>query len=854
MDWAARRVYASKKRWECVWEDLIKELALQMLLVRILLPFINQTVGLPFLREKILLLLTSGLRNNNGQSPLLINAGSFKFKHRPPNQMTQTRYTSSAPKGNPPAEKRGGILSRPNTYILPRNDRISTRNLSPDRLCVFTFILLFFLSACTSPLPDQVQKAYNTLPDRVDFNFDVKPILSDRCFACHGPDEAAREAGLRLDIASASRERLETGSLPIVPGNRSRSALVERILHQNPDEQMPPVDSRLALSDHEKAILIKWIDQGAEYQEHWSFLSPEPPLIPPEADSLHPIDFFVQQRLKSEGFQAAKEATRETWLRRVSFDLTGLPPTIEEMDIFLADSSTLAYERVVDRLLASSHFGERMAVDWLDLARYADTHGYQDDGYRFVWPWRDWVVDSFNNNLPYDDFLTWQLAGDLLPDATQKQRLATTFLRNHRINSEAGIVGEEYRVEYVADRTNTVGTAMLGLTLQCARCHDHKYDPISQKEYYQLFSYFNNVRELGEIANEGNPGPLLKLTSTGTEQLLDSMQIAIQAQESIVFELLNSSEETGLVKHDPRKGLLAEVQFESLALNNTIPLTVGGAPKLVTGVEGNGFEMQHYDVVRLPNETGIERYEPFSISIWVHPPKDTGYVPIWGNPGNKNIDFRGYELFLEHGRPVVRLCHALPHNYLEVTASESIEDDTWTHLTVTYDGSSLAEGVRLYVNGTPADVDITWDNLYKTIRQGGIRIGGANGRGGFSGGKMDGFIYYQRMLAASEVQWIFNKSVDPADDVYVQRLHSNSVEQALSKLKQLRIQEHALQDTIPEIMVMEEMASPRPAYVLARGVYDAPTERVSSATPALFASLPADSSGDRLALAKWLTK
>lgn len=711
------------------------------------------------------------------------------------------------------------------------------------------------LCSCNTPLPKPVQEAYAILPDQIDFNFDVKPILSDRCFSCHGPDQATREAGLRLDYTTASRQKLESGNRAIVPGNRSRSALLKRILHDDPEERMPPADSRLVLSDKEKAILVKWIDQGAPYEEHWSFLPPRTPIIAASKEELHPIDFLVRERLSKESLKPSKEATRETWLRRVSLDLTGLPPSIEEMDAFLIDRSETAYERVVDRLLDSPQFGERMAVDWLDLARYADTHGYQDDGFRFVWPWRDWVVDAFNENLAYDKFLTWQLAGDLLPDATQEQHLATTFLRNHRINSEAGIVDEEYRVEYVADRTNTVGTAIMGLTLQCARCHDHKYDPISQKEYYKLFSYFNNVQELGEIANEGNPGPLLKLTSKNTQALLDSMQKTIGQQEAIVNEFLAEPSQFNTSNYNSEQDILLDVSFEVLndqLLDNSRDVKVTGKPVLVKGVEGNGLKMQHYDVIHLSKKTGIERYDPFTISIWVNPPQDTGYVPIWGNPANKNFDFQGYELFLDNGYPVIRLCHALPHNYIEVRASEQIQD-TWTHLTVTYDGSSSAAGVRLYINGKSVNLDAHWDNLYKSIRQQGIRIGGANGRGGFAGGKVDAFTFHQRMLVASEVQWLFDKSVDPVLDSHYQQMQSEFLQEALTELKQLRKRKHEVQDTIPEIMVMEEMAVPRQAFVLSRGVYDALEEPVSSGTPAIFASLPDDTSGNRLALAKWIT-
>ena len=340
------------------------------------------------------------------------------------------------------------------------------------------------------------------LPEVVDFNFHVKPLLSDRCFKCHGPDENTREADLRLDIEAGAYAALDSAGerFAIVPGNPKKSELVRRIYHSDPEERMPPAESNLSLTDYERAVLERWIEQGAEWKTHWAFTPPQKPATPEVARTdwpLNPIDAFVLARLEQEGLQPSPAASREKWLRRVTFDLTGLPPTLEEIDAFLADASPEAYERVADRLLDSPAYGERMAVDWLDLARYADTQGHHHDFERNMWPWRDWVVDAFNENMPYDAFVTWQLAGDLLPEPTYEQLLATGFNRNHKITQECGVIDEEFRVEYVVDRTNTFGTAFLGLTMQCAQCHDHKYDPVSQKEYYQLFSFFNNVPERG---------------------------------------------------------------------------------------------------------------------------------------------------------------------------------------------------------------------------------------------------------------------------------------------------------------------------------------------------------------------
>ncbi|MCA9041530.1 MAG: DUF1549 domain-containing protein, partial [Planctomycetaceae bacterium] len=336
------------------------------------------------------------------------------------------------------------------------------------------------------------------LPQQVDFNFHIRPILSDRCFHCHGPDHENRQADLRLDNPDQLNQFVDedAGVRYVTPGKPELSELYRRISSHDEFEVMPPQDSNLSLSEREISLVKKWIEQGAEWKDHWSFISLKPVPLPEVKQTDWPrnrIDYFVLNRLEREGLSPSPAATREQWIRRVSFDLTGLPPTPEEIDAFLKDDSEKAYENVVDRLLASPHYGERMAVDWLDVARYADTYGYQSDVYRAMWPWRDWVVNAFNQNLPYDDFITWQLAGDLLPEPTRDQILATAFNRHHRQTNEGGSIEEEFRTEYVADRTQTFGTAFLGLTLECSKCHDHKFDPVTQKEFYQLSSYFNSI-------------------------------------------------------------------------------------------------------------------------------------------------------------------------------------------------------------------------------------------------------------------------------------------------------------------------------------------------------------------------
>ncbi|MBD2701040.1 DUF1553 domain-containing protein [Spirosoma sp. BT702] len=383
-----------------------------------------------------------------------------------------------------------------------------------------------WLTACNSSVekPADVVAAEINLPEKVDYNLHVKPILSDRCFACHGPDKAKQQAGLRLDTPEGAYEALaKSGHTAIVPGNLAKSELANRILSTDPDVMMPTPKSNLTLTADEKAMLLRWVEQGAEYKEHWSLIAPIMPEVPKVKDGkgvVNDIDRFILAKQQEKKLPHTPEADKITLLRRVTLDLTGLPPTPAEVDAFLADTSPNAYENVVNRLLNNPHFGERQAVEWLDVARYADTHGYQDDGLRTVWPYRDWIIRAFNRNLSFDRFITWQLAGDLLPHPNKDQLIATAFNRNHQQSQEGGIVDEEYRTEYVADRTNTFGKAMLGLTVECARCHDHKYDPISQKDYYSLYAFFNSNNERGQIPYNGEAAPTITLTKPETDAKL----------------------------------------------------------------------------------------------------------------------------------------------------------------------------------------------------------------------------------------------------------------------------------------------------------------------------------------------
>jgi hypothetical protein len=370
-----------------------------------------------------------------------------------------------------------------------------------------------------------------SIPESVSYNFDIRPVFSDKCFACHGPDANKRQAGLRLDIAEEAYKVLQEhpNAHALVPGDTKRSQVFVRITSEDSSMQMPPPESNLALSQREIKLIEKWIQQGAKYEPHWAFIPPVSPDIPKVRNaswSRNEIDYFILQKQEELGLTPNEQADKERLLKRVALDLIGLPPSIELMDDFLNDASAVAYEKVVDQLLQNPAYGEKMAVHWMDVARFADSHGFQDDSYRSQWPWRDWVIHAFNKNMPYDQFITWQLAGDLLPDPTKEQVLATGFNRNHKITEEGGIIDEEYRVMYVTDRTDMLGKALLGVTIECARCHDHKYDPFSQKEYYQLYGFFNNIKEVGIESVVGGPEtyakkPFIEISNEEVKGILD---------------------------------------------------------------------------------------------------------------------------------------------------------------------------------------------------------------------------------------------------------------------------------------------------------------------------------------------
>ncbi len=719
-------------------------------------------------------------------------------------------------------------------------------------------------------------------PDRIDFDRQIRPIFSDKCFACHGPDEKKRVANLRLDDREGGAYENRGDHRIIAPGDVAHSRLVDRITAVKPGMRMPPPASGLSLTKEQSDLIVKWIEQGAEWKSHWAYIAPKRPPAPSVSNTTwlrNPIDAFVLARLDQEGLKPSPEADGVTLLRRVTFDLTGLPPTLAELDAFLADKSRDAYEKAVDRLLLSPRYGERMAMQWLDLARYADTHGYHIDSHREMWHWRDWVIDAFNRNMPYDKFTVEQLAGDLLLDATVPQRIATGFNRNHMINFEGGAIPEEYQNEYLVDRVETTATTWLGLTMGCARCHDHKYDPLSQKEFYQFSAFFNSVPEEGLDGKRGNAKPYFSLPSPEQKSRLDALTEGIAAREKVLSDdtvaPLQAQWGPGRLAglpETPRADLLAWYELDGNLSDITghyrHGAVVKGDPSYGEGVIGNAAEFDGQTQVTF-GRFDIDSARPFSIAFWVAPggarrnPLLTKLTP----------DGRGLEIYLDDyvltdiqqlsPRVFVRM------DGMELSAGERLIEGEWVHFTLTYDGSGRAEGMKLFINGQPAKTNALRDTLAATARNGAPFEIGNPAFGPRFRGRLDDMRIYSRALVPEEIRIL---GVDDAVRAVLSKLSpSRSKEQferlrkfyltndapdeyrrAWDELGKQKAEKKALTAAVPTTMVMSEMETPRETAILARGDYRNRGEKVSPSVPAVLPPLPKDAPPNRLALANWL--
>jgi hypothetical protein len=805
---------------------------------------------------------------------------------------------------------------------------ISLRTRLLLTLGVFASIIWLFNAAKTASVtPPQ------TAVKKVDFNRDIRSILSDTCFKCHGPDEKQRMANLRLD----ETEGLFTdrgGYRIIVPGNAAQSKLYQKISSTDETGRMPPTYSGRSITAKQIELIKEWIDQGAKWEMLWSFVPPKRPPVPGVKGKdwpRNPIDNFVLARLESEGLKPSPEADKAALLRRVYFDLTGIPPTPSEIDAFVGDHSPDAYEKRVDQLLASPHYGERMAMPWLDLARYSDSHGYHIDSLRDMWAWRDWVIKAFNQNMPYDEFTVDQIAGDLLPNATMDQKIASGFNRNHMITLEGGAIPEEYHVEYVVDRVSTTSGAFLGLTMGCARCHDHKFDPITQKDFYRFFAFFNTVPERGLDGFTGNAVPVLPLPSHEQQLRLEALKTQIASTlealpEKDLLAQRNEWQKTALASlpEPTREGLTAYYPFDgdltdASGFHHDAKAVRGEVLFNDDGAIAKSGDFSPETQVSFGNTGDFDRSTPFSLSVWAMPPSSSAVEILTKHNGGEH--WQGWELVDDKpitpgnrkqiAHIVVRLASHWPDDAIEVQTKKRVEVNkqgatsatSLRHLVVEYDGSGKASGIKFYENGTQIETVILKDHLRGSIRTTASLEVGDKALGTSYEGAMDDLRIYDRMLSGSEVGYLATRlparallislngrpgdelaTLQPekeAEDVqigmsdkaktkddiakdlendrqaklseYFLRYASPEKERQLyAQLEKLRAQETELQAAIPTVMVMAEMKKPRETFVLGRGQYDNPKDKVTANVPAFLPPMAPGLPMNRLGLAKWI--
>lgn len=723
------------------------------------------------------------------------------------------------------------------------------------------------------------------------FNQDIRPILSENCFHCHGQDAAKRKADLRLDTFEGATAALEDGPA-LVPGKPDASSLLKRMESHDPDELMPPADSNRRVTPQQIALVRQWIAEGAAYEKHWAFVPPErTPLPASSALDRQPWDAWVRARLEREGLTPSPEATPSAWLRRASFDLTGLAPSPADYEAFEKDAAARgesAYRDAAEKFLASPRYGERMTADWMDAARYADTHGFNNDSSRSMWRWRDWVIAAFNRNLSYDQFITKQLAGDLLPQPTLEDRIATGFGRNHVINSEGGIIDEEYRVEYVADRVRTLGMTWLGLTLECSRCHDHKYDPISAKDYYRLFAFFNQVPEWGEDGRVANASPLIPAPTDGQQQALRDLDR--QVAEAGARLSANAAGQPTL------SGSLAWLKANLPATPEPDGASLKWERrdgKLVNAAKPDqtlGFEAALPDhpvlgpVLEFPAAAGA-KLEAAHLEAGSQKPWTWQTAVRWkGGEGvlMSSMDYQipvssvsygnGTEIRINDGGTVeVRVAQKWPAYAIQLESAGRLQPERWHQIAISDDGTNKAAGLRVYIDGIESAVTVRHDGLSGAPGAKPLTLGSANSTpaGGFQGSLAE-MRAWPKVLTPAELTAMadrtfvrlvtsgggFDEALAQADRVQAVLLRhqpgTKDIWQARADLETKRLE---LERTFPTVMVMSQLAEPRPTHVLMRGTYDAPGEAVTPGVPEkLLGAWPAGAPENRLGLAQWLTK
>ncbi len=746
------------------------------------------------------------------------------------------------------------------------------------------------VAVCQLGLPIAVPAADAPL----SYNEHIRPILVENCFSCHGADSASREADLRLDRRD---DAIEYGA--IVPGDPDSTVMLDRVYADDPDEVMPPPETKKTLSAEQKALLTRWVKEGAEYEPHWSFIPPTRPPLPEVQKTdwvRNPIDQFILARLETDGLAPAVEADRRTLARRVAYDLTGLPPDPALVEAFVLDPHSDAYERLVDTLLASLEWGEHRGRHWLDYARYADTHGIHFDNYREMWTYRQWVINAFNRNMPFDDFTILQLAGDLVadhgPNATPDQildnKIASGFNRCNMTTNEGGIIDEEYLVLYARDRTETTAQVFMGLTAGCAVCHDHKFDPLSQQEFYELSAFFNNTTQRARDGNVFNTPPILPVPLAADRPRFRELQRELPAARQAVAERKRTArpdfetwvtkatmadiatalpQDTPLVHLDLSKGEGAATKASLLGKQADLPLT--STTTWQAGPSGKPAALLDGRALELPGQADLEHNQPFSVSCWVKlPAVDSMYALV--SKMDEGQAHRGWDVWVEGRRVGMHLIHSWPENAVKVVARDQLKADTWTLVTVTYDGSGTAAGVTIYYDGKPQTKPRIANNKFKkdTIRTDvPLVVGGrSTGADAHAVGLTD-LTIWGRSLAAAEVEGLSradaiaaivalpaDQRVAAAKGLYDWWLASfdDAFKQAVALETKLVAEEAVIMRRGTIAHVMQEKPETPKAYILDRGEYDRRLDEVGPDTPEMLPAFPEALPRNRLGLAQWL--
>lgn len=738
------------------------------------------------------------------------------------------------------------------------------------------------------PAGEQTTEA-GGVPSEVRYNRDVRPILTDHCFACHGPDSASRKADLRLDQAEVAEE---FGA--IIPGDLSASELVTRIrLPESDDLAMPPNTGHKRLTESQRLILERWIEQGAIYESHWAFIAPTRPALPEVKEAAwvkNPIDQFILASLENAGLKPAEEADRRTIARRLSLDLTGLPPELAAVEAFVNDSSPEFYERYVDSLLESTRWGEHRGRQWLDYARYGDTHGIHFDNYREMWSYRDWVIEAFNRNQPFDEFTIEQLAGDLLPSPTLDQKIASGFNRCNITTNEGGIIDEEYKVLYARDRTETTSTVWLALTTGCAVCHDHKFDPVSQKEFYSLSAFFNNTTQAVRDGNIAQTPPIVPVPLPEERSRFVELESLVATAKNDVAQ----KREAARKKFDGNADKLDARQIADSVTTSSLKfhaLLAEGAGPAITSVTDGKLQL-HVNAEPLTWAEGhtapasmildgkssvsvgdiagnLEFDKPFSYGAWIYLTGDKTSGAIIARMDEANA-YRGFDLWVEENRVGAHIAHQWPDNAVKVVTKDPLPKNKWHHVFISYNGKGTADSLQILVDGKPrADRVVTAKSLSGSIRnEVSLNIGGRSGGSVPSGVRVNDVRLYDRELSADEIQTIATgsrvsylaqrsaakRSPADADDLFAYWLtgHEPSYTEAVQGLAALEAEYQAIRSRGTVAHIMNERAEPAEAFILERGEYDLQREKVSAAVPEILPAMNEDLPRNRLGLAKWL--